>query len=260
MFRATIVHQKPDASGRLSPNNRFVYCVGPDMGFVATTGRSENGRYILTQISNGYENRVKEGTGGVLTDFRDASGKYLFAAFLVNAWDQPDFSDASSYEVVSLQSVSQDGEARLRLNYRWKPSNPGAPGCSGEIDLLPDRGWVARRHLFKGKARLRGAGAPAKRVQDYTILQEVEYGGDFEGVAVPKRVRHRLDNEESVCDFESVKFGVATPASEFRPERYNLSAITKPANDPRQGFLVYVLAGLAVASLAAALWLRRRYG
>jgi hypothetical protein len=256
-FRAVIANQAQDQSGNLTPINRNVYCASPDMGFHAGAGKINQNLFMLMNISNGYENRIGEADDPILSSFRDAAGKFLFAPFLISGWDQPDFSDASSYQIVSVEPTRIEETPALRMKYLWKSQSAG-PEFSGEIDVLPSRGWVATRHLFKGKARLQGPGAPANTMQDYTIVQTVDYGADYEGIAVPSRVRHSFSQVESVMVFESIKFGVETNPGEFRPSRYGLPDITKPAGHPESGYAVYVFSGLAIGSLALAVWIRRR--
>ncbi|CAN5654255.1 hypothetical protein BH23PLA1_BH23PLA1_14410 [soil metagenome] len=254
--KAVMQARRATAPGVYDPYHEYVYCVGRETMFEADRDLPDGGPYTLSDVGRRTPEGATSGDGAIVSKFDESAGKYIFAPFRMHGWDDFDWFDEKSHEITSAEAIRRDGEGVLRFEYRSKPGEAGSLPVSGRVEVLPGRSWVVRRHELNGATR--PVGLPNVHGKPYTIVLEVEYGGDRDGIPVPARVQYSGTFGESIFAFDEIEFGATAPEREFTPEFYRLPDITALAPDPARSYTMYWLFGLATMALATAIILKKR--
>ncbi len=251
-MRKAVIREFRSSPSGLIPSTESVLCIGRDTAFRANRGLTRGGSYILKDVA---PIKLDQGAppNAVADSFREIAGKFIFAPFLINGWDDgtPTIDPGSISDATQIQ-VGADRV--IRMSYEKKPITPGASPISGVLDVLPDRAWVARRHEVKGGAKHAGGGAPSP----YRILLEVEYGDPHRDVPVPRLVRY-VGKRNLEMTFDRFDLDSPTPDREFTTDFLNLPDPAAPPADPARNSTIYWLLGLALATFLLSIFLKRRY-
>ena len=247
-FEKAIVRTKIEGNAVDPEMYEVVYCVGPEASFAMHRNLSEKSSYILDDV--GYED--------VRDKYNNIAGKYLYASFKFNGWASMNYSDESAFQILSATTKIDGDDEVLMFEYQKVATDENPNPTRGFVEVLPRRAWAFRHHEVRGTARASDASG-ASFDKSYTIVLDVKYDGDRDGIPIPKSVTYTYPNNKyEGCVFDSIEFGIDTPEREFTPAFYQMPNITKIARDPARSTSIYWLFGIAVLTLVAAVIIKKR--
>lgn len=198
--------------------------------------------------------RLKEG------EFQERAGRFAWAAFSNNMFSIEDIFDESKYHLKSGGFLDSRGVRVYKL--RFGNAKNAYRTLSGEVELLPDRGWAVRSMALSIEAPVRAPHLPPNARFKTEVASVVEYGADREGVPIPIRVEYTKGKSRGPFTIDSVTFGRSPSKGEFTLSHFGLpdTLVTSPPKDPSRShatFWLVLLAGVAFASAIVILYKRR---
>jgi hypothetical protein len=265
-----------DPANKANPPRVVLYsfkCKLPDMASETETTESEG---LSEQRVRGFNQeyrfslRKKGGGREYSIDSLEARGAdhppismpmraYLFAPCAVQVASMMRVVTHPHFSVRDITAVTRDGKTLLRIAFDCPTDPPtkkgfiDSGGIEGSVLVSPEEKWA----LYEYECR-RKKGIPML----YTGT--IDYQGSLDGFPVPKRlarqrvVKRPKGDEVETQAYDFLEFHHTSP----RDEEFTLAAfgipedVTRPSGPGRKGVLGYWLVALALAALAAAVFLK----
>jgi hypothetical protein len=223
-----------------------VYCTGPETRFIVKRATAD-APYALSDLG--------QGTMDAASLIDNYGGHYLFAPFAIHGVSMSVAMREPGFKITAAEEAREGGDRLLRFDYQRKDAAGNM--MTGRVELLPDKAWVIRRHEVNMK--LRPLGATQGTPLPIKVSVETEFGGDYEGIPLPRKVVSRDMTTQRVMEFDAVTPGAATPPREFALTNYGLPDVTTVGRDQSLDYryTIYAMFGVAALVYAAAIYLRR---